>query len=51
MVWNCFPTAIMKVQGNLLGLKLNRTYQHLAYADDVNLLGDNTDNIDKTKKL
>jgi hypothetical protein len=25
------------------GLKLNGTHQHLAYADDVNLLGDNID--------
>jgi hypothetical protein len=31
--------AIKKVQGNQVGLKLNRTHQLLAYADDVNLLG------------
>jgi hypothetical protein len=30
-----------------VGLKLNGTYQFLAYADDVNLLGDNTDTINK----
>jgi hypothetical protein len=30
-----------------VGLKLNGTHQLLAYADDVNLLGDN---IDATKK-
>jgi hypothetical protein len=39
--------AIRKVQENQAGLKLNRTHQLLAYADDVNLLGDNMDNINK----
>jgi hypothetical protein len=34
--------AIRKV-----GLKLNRTHQLLVYADDVNLLGDNRDTIQK----
>jgi hypothetical protein len=28
-----------------VGLKLNETHQLLAYADDVNLLGDNIDTI------
>jgi hypothetical protein len=33
--------AIKKVQENQAGLKLNGTHQLLAYADEVNLLGDN----------
>jgi hypothetical protein len=32
---------------NQVGLKLNGTHQLLAYTDDVNLLGDNTDTIKK----
>jgi hypothetical protein len=39
--------AIRKVQKNQAGLKLNGTHQLLAYADDVNLLGDNIDTINK----
>jgi hypothetical protein len=35
--------AIRKAQENQVGLKLNRTHQLLAYADDVNLLGNNID--------
>jgi hypothetical protein len=35
--------AIRKVQENQVGLKLNGTHQLLAYADYVNLLGDNID--------
>jgi hypothetical protein len=37
--------AIRKVKENQVGLKLNGTHQLLAYADDVNLLGDNIDTI------
>jgi hypothetical protein len=33
-----------------VGLKLNWTHQLLAYADDVNLLGDNMDTINKNKE-
>jgi hypothetical protein len=40
---------IMKVQENKYGLELNGTHQLLAYADDVNLLGENTDIIKKTQ--
>jgi hypothetical protein len=39
--------AIRKVQENQVGLKLNGTRQLLAYADDVHLLGDNIDTIEK----
>jgi hypothetical protein len=35
--------ANRKVQENHVRLKLNGTHQLLAYADDVNLLGDNID--------
>jgi sorting nexin-29 len=40
-------SAINKVQENQVGVKLNGTHQLLAYADDVNLLGDNIDTIKK----
>jgi hypothetical protein len=37
--------AIRTVPENLSELTLNRTHQFLAYADDVNLLGDNINSI------
>jgi hypothetical protein len=39
--------AIRKVQETQMGLKLNGTHQLLAYVDDVNLLEDNIDTINK----
>jgi hypothetical protein len=38
---------IWKAQESPVGLKLNRTQQLLVYADDVNLLGDYVDTINK----
>jgi hypothetical protein len=43
--------AIRKVQEIKVGLKLSGTHQFLAYANDVNLLGDNIDTMKKTQKL
>jgi hypothetical protein len=37
--------SIRKVQKYQVGLKLNGTHNLLSYADDMNLLGDNTDTI------
>jgi hypothetical protein len=42
--------AIRKVQENQVGLKFNGTHQLLAYAGDVNLLGDNKDTINKNRQ-
>jgi hypothetical protein len=39
--------AVIKVQENQVGLKLIGIHEVLAYADDVNLLGDNIDTIKK----
>jgi hypothetical protein len=39
--------AIRKVQEHQVGLKVNGTHQLLAYADEVNLLGDSVDTIKK----
>jgi hypothetical protein len=42
--------AIRKVQEYQVGLKLNGTHQLLAYADDVTVLGDNTDTVKKNRE-
>jgi hypothetical protein len=48
LLFNCvLDYAIRKVQENQMGQKLNGAFLLLAYATDVNLLGDNTD----TKKI
>jgi hypothetical protein len=39
--------AIRKVQENQVGPKLNGTHQFLAYADDMNLLGDDIGTVKK----
>jgi transglutaminase/protease-like cytokinesis protein 3 len=44
---HCSSTLLRKVQEIQVGPQLNGTHQVLAYADDVNLLGDNTDTINK----
>jgi hypothetical protein len=42
--------VIRKVQKNRVGKKSNGTHQRLDYAEDVNLLGDNTGTSKKNRK-
>jgi hypothetical protein len=42
--------AIRRVQENQEGLILNGTHQLLAYADDVNRVGENMDTVQKNTK-
>jgi hypothetical protein len=39
--------AISRIQENQEELKLNGTHQLMAYDDDVNIMGENTDTIQK----
>jgi hypothetical protein len=47
----CFEHDIRRIEEIQVGLKLNGTHQLLAYADDMNLLGDNIDTINRNTTL
>jgi hypothetical protein len=47
----CTMQLEYKVQVNQVGLKLNGTHQLVAYADVVNLLGDNIDTMKKNTEI
>jgi cell division protein YceG involved in septum cleavage len=43
--------AIRRIQENPEGLKLNETYQLLAYTDDVNIVGKSIDTMKKSTEV
>jgi hypothetical protein len=51
LLFNITLEYIWKIQENLYGLKLTGTHQLLAYADDINIVGQNGYNKEKHKVL